>query len=151
MPASRPVALITGAAKRVGAQIARRLHGAGYDLALHCRASTREITALRDELEAQRSDSTLLLQAELADTAGLPDLLTATLARFGRLDALLNNASAFHPTPLGSATEADWDALRGVAKSPGADTRHAVPERRLPMLTRAPGRAPAPSLRCWRI
>ncbi|MCI1711804.1 MAG: pteridine reductase [Chiayiivirga sp.] len=119
MPASRPVALITGAAKRVGAQIARRLHGAGYDLALHCRASTREITALRDELEAQRSDSTLLLQAELADTAGLPDLLTATLARFGRLDALLNNASAFHPTPLGCATEADWDALfASNAKAP---------------------------------
>lgn len=119
MPATRPVALVTGAAKRVGAQIARRLHAAGYDLALHYRASHDEINALCRELEAQRGDSVLLLQAELADTAQLPGLVAAARSRFGRLDALVNNASAFHPTPLGSATEADWDALfASNAKAP---------------------------------
>lgn len=111
MPAERPVALVTGAAKRVGAAIARRLHAAGYDLALHHRHSGAEMAALVAELEAARPFSTLVLKAELADAAALPDLVTATEAHFGRLDALVNNASAFRPTPLGHATPADWDEL----------------------------------------
>jgi pteridine reductase len=111
MPAERPVALVTGAAKRVGAAIARRLHAAGYDLALHHRHSGAEMAALVAELEAARPYSTLVLRAELADAAALPDLVTATEAHFGRLDALVNNASAFRPTPLGHATPADWDEL----------------------------------------
>lgn len=111
MPAERPVALVTGAAKRVGAAIARRLHAAGYDLALHHRHSGAEMAALVAELEAARPFSTLVLRAELADAAALPDLVTATEAHFGRLDALVNNASAFRPTPLGHATPADWDEL----------------------------------------
>ena len=109
MPA--PVALITGAAKRVGARIARRLHHAGYDLALHHRGSPAEMSALVAELEAARPGSTLVLQAELADTDTPARLVDATLARFGRLDALVNNASAFQPTPVGGTTPADWDRL----------------------------------------
>jgi pteridine reductase len=109
MPA--PVALITGAAKRVGARIARRLHGAGYDLALHHRHSADEMARLVAGLEDVRPGSTLVLQAELADDAAPGQLVSATLARFGRLDALVNNASAFRPTPVGHATPADWDAL----------------------------------------
>lgn len=109
MPA--PVALITGAAKRVGANIARCLHGAGYDLALHHRHSTAEMAALAAELEATRPGSTRVLQAELADADAPARLVEATLSRFGRLDALVNNASAFHPTPIGTATPADWDGL----------------------------------------
>ncbi|WP_374473773.1 pteridine reductase [Arenimonas sp.] len=111
MPAERPVALVTGAAKRVGAAIARRLHAAGYDLALHHRHSGADMAALVAGLEAARPFSTLVLRAELADAAALPDLVTATEAHFGRLDALVNNASAFRPTPLGHATPADWDEL----------------------------------------
>lgn len=110
-PASRPVALVTGAARRVGAVIARRLHEAGYDLALHCRASRRELDALIAELEQVRPGSTLALEADLADTARLPALVDATMARFGRLDALVNNASAFFPTPLGSIDDGHWNAL----------------------------------------
>ena len=56
---TRPVALITGAAKRVGAQIARSLHLAGYDLVLHYRQSRDEMDALVAELETERADSTL--------------------------------------------------------------------------------------------
>lgn len=111
MPAERPVALVTGAAKRVGAAIARRLHAAGYDLALHHRHSGPEMAALVAELEAARPFSTLVLKAELADAAALPDLVIATEAHYGRLDALVNNASAFRPTPLGHATPDDWDEL----------------------------------------
>jgi pteridine reductase len=107
----RPVALVTGAARRVGATIARTLHAAGYDLALHARNSYAELEALAQALEAQRPDSTLTLQAELADADCLPDLVDAVLARFGRLDALVNNASAFYATPLATVTPSQWDEL----------------------------------------
>lgn len=119
MSEPRPVALVTGAARRVGAQIARRLHAAGYDVALHFRHSATEVTELQEELEAQRVRSTLLLQADLAQVARLPELVRATLSHFGRLDALVNNASAFHPTRIGETTEADWDELfASNAKAP---------------------------------
>lgn len=106
-----PVVLITGGAKRVGAVVARTLHTAGYDLALHCRHSIAEADALAAELSAQRADSVLVVQADLADLPSLPQLIDTTLARYGRLDALVNNASAFHPTPLETATLAQWNEL----------------------------------------
>jgi pteridine reductase len=107
----RPVALITGAGRRVGAVTARTLHAAGYDLALHYRRSADDARALADELERQRGGSTLLLQAELADLPALPAMIEQLLAHFGRLDALVNNASAFFPTPLGTATPQQWNEL----------------------------------------
>ena len=110
-PQQRQVALITGAAKRVGAVIARTLHAAGYDLALHCRHSTTEAQALAAELSAQRTNSALVVQADLAELQDLPKLIEATLSRYGRLDALINNASAFYPTPLATATPAQWNEL----------------------------------------
>ena len=108
---TRPVALITGAAKRVGATIARRLHGAGFDLALHYRSSAAEMDALVSELEALRRGSALALQADLADLDALATLVPATLARYGRLDALVNNASSFYPTPLGQIDSGQFDDL----------------------------------------
>ncbi len=108
---NRPVVLITGAARRVGATIAQTLHAAGYDLALHCRNSRTELDALIGNLESVRASSTLALQAELADVDALPDLVYQTISRFGRLDGLVNNASAFFPTPLGSVTSQQWDEL----------------------------------------
>lgn len=111
MSAAAPVALVTGSARRIGAAIARTLHAAGYDLALHARSSRVELDALATEFEAVRPGSTLTLQAELADFDRLPELVARTVGRFGRLDALVNNASSFHPTAIGSTTPADWDAL----------------------------------------
>jgi pteridine reductase len=107
----RPVALITGAAKRIGAQIARTLHAAGYDLALHYRHSRGEMDVLCAELESARSGSTLAVQAELADVECLPRLVADCIAFFGRFDALVNNASAFYATPVGSVTPAQWEEL----------------------------------------
>ena len=104
-----PVALITGAARRVGAQIARTLHGAGYDVALHYRSSRADLDALIAELESARADSTLALQADLTDSAHLPKLIEDTVARFGKLDALVNNAATFHPTPFGTITAQQCD------------------------------------------
>lgn len=111
MRADRPVVLITGAAKRVGATIARTLHAAGYDLALHYRESRTEMQALCAELEAARTNSTLALQAELAQIDKLPALVDAALARYGRLDGLVNNASAFFATRVGTTTPQQWQEL----------------------------------------
>lgn len=108
---TRKVALVTGGARRIGAGIVRALHAAGYDIALHCRKSRAEADALAAELEAVRPGSVLVLQAELADHDRLPELVAHTVGRFGRLDALVNNASGFFPTPLGGITPAQWDAL----------------------------------------
>ena len=111
MNAPRPVALVTGAARRLGAAIATRLHTAGYDLALHYRDSAREAAALQDALEESRRNSTVLLCTDLSDVSKLPSLVEHTVLRFGRLDALVNNASAFYPTPIGTTTPAQWDEL----------------------------------------
>ncbi|HEY1033768.1 MAG TPA: pteridine reductase [Pseudoxanthomonas sp.] len=119
MSATRRVVLITGAARRVGAAIARRLHVEGHDLALHYRASSTDMQALVDELESARPGSTLALQAELADFDRLPELVARTVGHYGRLDALVNNASAFYPMPAGMATPAQWDELFAVnARAP---------------------------------
>jgi pteridine reductase len=107
----RPVALVTGAARRLGAAIARGLHAAGYDLALHYRHSAADMQSLAAALEAARSGSVLTLQADLAEFDRLPELVARTVGRFGRLDALVNNASGFQPTPLGDVSPAQWDAL----------------------------------------
>ncbi len=106
----RPVALVTGGARRLGAAIARRLHATGYDLALHYRHSAADMAALVAQLEAERPGSAFPLQADLAEYDRLPELVAQTVGRYGRLDALVNNASAFSPTPLGTITPADWDA-----------------------------------------
>lgn len=107
----RPVALVTGAARRIGAAIARCLHADGYDLVLHYHRSSGDVEALAAELETSRAGSTMALQADLTEVDYLPELVARGIGRFGRLDALVNNASAFFPTELGSTTPAQWDAL----------------------------------------
>lgn len=106
-----PVVLVTGAARRVGAAITRRLHASGCRLALHYRSSGEEATALAAELEGGRADSAMALQADLADIDALPGIVDAVIARFGRLDGLVHNASGFYPTPFGDATPAQFDEL----------------------------------------
>jgi pteridine reductase len=127
----KPVALITGAAKRVGRVIARTLHDAGYEIALHYRSARGEAEQLAAELEAKRAGSTLLVAGELSNVAELPKLVLRTVQRYGRLDALVNNASAFYPTPIGEATEAQWDELfASNAKGPFFLSQAAAPHLR---------------------
>lgn len=119
MSEPRPAALVTGSARRIGAAIARRLHAAGFDLALHYRDSAGEAQALAAELESARAGSVVLLQADLAQFDRLPELVAKAVGRFGRLDALVNNASAFYPTPFGATTPAQWDELFAInARAP---------------------------------
>ncbi len=113
-PAPNPVALITGAAHRIGAAIVRCLHGAGYDVALHYRNSKAPAEGIRQALERQRADSVLLVQADLHDTAALPRIVAQTQRWRGRLDLLVNNASSYYPTPVAQTDEAQWADLMGT-------------------------------------
>ena len=106
--------LITGGAKRVGAAICRRLHAAGANLMLHYRSSAGEARLLQAELNRVRQDSVALIQADLLDLAKLPAIVEQTLATFGHLDALVNNASSFFSTPVGQISPSDWDDLIGT-------------------------------------
>jgi pteridine reductase len=108
-----PVVLITGAARRVGAEIARTLHAAGASLVLHYRASAVEAERLAADLNARREKSALALRHDLLDIDGLARMVEAAVAHFGRLDALVNNASSFFPTPVGRIDTAAWDDLIG--------------------------------------
>ncbi len=115
----RPVALVTGSARRIGAAIATTLHQAGYNLALHYRDSSKDAAALQNALESERPHSTVLLRADLSTAGQAASLVERAVVRFGRLDALVNNASAFFATPLEKTTPALWDALFDVnAKAP---------------------------------
>ncbi|NLA68565.1 MAG: pteridine reductase [Gammaproteobacteria bacterium] len=131
MTAGHPVALVTGAARRLGAAIARRLHAAGYDLALHFHGSVAEAAALAAELEAARAGSVLRLQADLAAFDRLPELVAHTVGRFGRLDALVNNASEFAPEAFGGIHPAHWDRMMAVnARAPFFLAQAAAPHLR---------------------
>ena len=104
-------ALITGAAKRIGAVIARTLHTAGANVAIHYHSSAADAERLVAELNEQRADSAIALQADLRSIEAIHALVESMTAVTGRLDVLVNNASTFYPTPLGTITEEHWDDL----------------------------------------
>jgi pteridine reductase len=107
------VILITGSARRVGAQIARTLHAAGARILVHYRSSTAAAKQLGAELNAARAGSAALFAADLQQDAAPEELIAAAVGHFGRLDVLINNASTFYPTPVGKITRAAWDDLIG--------------------------------------
>jgi pteridine reductase len=108
-----PVALITGAARRVGAEITRQLHATGWRVAIHYRHSTAAAEQLALELNALRPQSAATFAADLLETSQLPTLVANVVTQFGRLDALVNNASSFYPTAVGEINHANWDDLLG--------------------------------------
>ncbi|MGV6816349.1 MAG: pteridine reductase [Thiotrichales bacterium] len=107
------VALVTGSARRVGAQTVRKLHKVGFRVVIHYRNSEQEATSLAEELNALRPASAKTIQGDLLKIEKLPELAAATISQWGRLDVLVNNASAFFPTPIGSISSGDWDLLVG--------------------------------------
>jgi len=107
------VALITGAARRIGAAIAQTLHHAGMNVVIHYRHSANDAQQLKEKLEAKRPNSVLLLQADLLQTEALPQLVEQATQQWQRLDLLVNNASSFYPTEIGQITEQAWDDLMG--------------------------------------
>jgi pteridine reductase len=125
------VVLITGGARRVGAAICRRLHGAGANLVVHYRSADTEARALQAELNACRMNSLALARADLLKASSSSQLVKAAVKEFGRLDALVNNASSFFPTVVGEITEQAWDDLVGTnLKAPLFLAQAAAPELR---------------------
>lgn len=111
-PQTRPrVALVTGAAQRIGAAIACRLHADGWNLAIHAHRSQDAAQTLAGELNAQRPGSACALHADLADPAAIGALARDAAAAWGGLDALVNNASSYHATPLGTLEAVQFDGL----------------------------------------
>lgn len=106
--------LVTGGAKRVGAAICRRLHAAGANVVIHYRASATDARALAKALNVARAGSAACVKADLLDEKTPRALVAACLAEFGRLDALVNNASSFYATPVGNMNERAWADLIGT-------------------------------------
>jgi pteridine reductase len=113
-PLAGKTALITGAARRVGAAIAGALHGAGANVLLHYRSSGDDAAQLAGELNQARPGSAATAECDLLQVAALPGLVADATRAFGGLDILVNNASTFFPTPFGDISEIDWDDLIGT-------------------------------------
>ncbi len=105
------VVLITGAAKRIGAGIARTFHRQGYDVIVHFNHSAEDAERLITELNHERNMSAVALQADLTDPSQVKALAASVCSQFGRLDVLVNNASAFYPSAYGEVSAQQWDEL----------------------------------------
>ena len=105
--------LITGAAKRIGKEMARAFFDRGWDIVIHFNNSIEDAQSLADQMNAQRSNSALIIQANLDHAKDIEKLADLALSKNGRIDALINNASTFYPTPVGTFSEANWEALMG--------------------------------------
>lgn len=124
-------ALISGAAKRVGASIARTLHAEGAGIAIHYRNSAGPANALAEELNARRPGSAIVTLCDLLDIGCLAAMVDEVVTRTRRLDILINNASSFYPTPLGTITAAQWEDLVGTnLRAPLFLSQAAVPHLR---------------------
>ena len=106
-------ALVTGGAARLGAATVRRLHAAGARVLIHYRNSATQAEALRDELNEMRAGSAHTVQGDLIDPSAWPRLVDAAVDYGGGLDILVNNASSYYPTPIGSVTLEQWNDLFG--------------------------------------
>jgi len=124
-----PVALVTGSAVRIGAEVVRHLHTAGYCVIIHFRQSEIQARELVDELTETREKSAFCIQADLSNDDDLKKLALRAHEQWGRIDLLVNNASSFFPTPLGSCTLGQWDELiASNAKAPFFLSQLLLPE-----------------------
>ncbi len=110
---NRPVAVVTGGARRIGAQLVRQLYARGFRIVLHYRTSKADAQTLINKLTATENVDIALVQADLCQVDAATCIAEFALQTFGRVDVLINNASAFYPTPVGEITEHDWQQLVG--------------------------------------
>ena len=105
--------LITGAAKRIGKEMALSFFNKGWDIVIHYNSSKEEAEALADQMNSERNNSAMLVQANLDNANEVEMLVEKILSKNGSIDALINNASTFYPTPIGTFSEENWNALMG--------------------------------------
>lgn len=118
---------MTGAARRIGAAVARALHRRGLSIAVHYRTSRDEARSLARTLDRERPGTAAIFGCDLLDPGAPERLVSEVVSRFGALDVLVNNASSFYPTPIDATTEAQWDDLVGTnLKAPFFVTRAAA-------------------------
>lgn len=111
MPNHSKCALVTGSSKRIGAATVRMLHQADYNVIIHCRSSRQAADELAKDLNDQRANSASIIQGDLNDEKIYNKLIEQAYQCWERLDVLVNNASSFFPTPVGSITMDHWDNL----------------------------------------
>ncbi len=130
-PLAGQTVLVTGGARRLGAAMAQALHAVGANVVIHHRTSINEAATLARTLNARRANSATTVQADLLDTAKLPQLVACAIRDFGRLDILINSASTFYATPVGEITAAQFDDLLGTnLRAPLFLAQAAAPELR---------------------
>ena len=105
--------LITGAAKRVGKEMALSFFKKGWNIIIHYNSSSKDAQSLADELNAERKNSATIIQANLDNANDITELAEKSLSISGSINGLINNASTFYPTPIGSFSQENWDALMG--------------------------------------
>ena len=111
MEAELKTALVTGAAARIGAAVARALHARGCRLLLHCNSNRQGAAALAAELNAGRADSASVVAADLSSHSGVEKLVGDCLQQAPRLDVLVHNAARFYATAVGETRAYQWDDL----------------------------------------
>lgn len=123
------VALVTGSGQRLGAAMIQALQSSGFNVVVHYRSSRAQAEALCAELNKLRANSAIAIQADLNEHSQLLFLAEQSIAAFGRIDVLVNSASSFYPTAIGTVTEADWQDLMGSnAKAPFFLSQALAPE-----------------------
>src|SRR5690554_686863 len=123
-----PVALITGAAHRLGARTAEVLHARGWNVVIHYRSRADQAAELVDKLNRERADSATSIKADLTDMEQVVSLAKTACQHWERLDGLVNNASVFYPNPTENATEDDWQEIMGAnLKAPFFLLQHCLP------------------------
>ena len=129
MTKTNKVAIITGGARRIGAEIAHTLHTADFDILIHYRNSDEAAQTLCDELNSIRKNSCISARGELDEFTTYPKIIETAMTQFGRIDALINNASSFYPTPINEATQEQWQELMASnLKAPLFLSQQAIPE-----------------------
>jgi len=113
VPNSQKIVLITGAARRIGAQIAKTFHAAGYGVVVHYRDSRIEAEELAASLNLQRENSAWTIKADLQSVQQIEHMVDEAVVKAGRIDVLINNASTFYETAVGDANEEQWNDLMG--------------------------------------
>jgi pteridine reductase len=111
-------ALITGAARRIGREIALTLASQGASILIHYRESKKEAEELKNEICILGANA-FLVSADFSHTSKpiLPTVqkfLKNVYKQTPRIDILINNASVFYPTPFGKISEKDWDDILSV-------------------------------------